>query len=392
MQARGARAFACTSDFAIIPVHALPMKVFAKPRKQPPEISWEQILNSVEDGVIAVDPSGAIVFFNEAAEVLTEVSSAKALQDRFERLFAREAWLLELARKAWPPLQESARGEGELLTRWGRKAPVSAAASPLRDRHGRFQGAILLLRDIKHRKELEQDLKRADRLAITGTIAAGLAHEIRNPLGGIKGAAQLLRRSLEPASALRPYTEIMIREVERVNQLIEQLLDLSRPSALQLVPLNIHEILDEVLLLETEDTGGRELSIRKRYDPSLPPIRGDRARLTQVFLNLIKNAIQSMENAGAVTITTRLETDYHIREAGAGRNRFIWVEVADQGGGIREEDLAHIFSPFFTTRHNGTGLGLAICYRIVQEHGGLIRVESIEGEGSTFKVALVVAD
>jgi two-component system nitrogen regulation sensor histidine kinase GlnL len=369
------------------------MKAFAKRRKpSQPQISWEQILNNVEEGVITVDQSGTIVFFNEAAEVLTEISSAKALQGRFERLFAREPWLIGLARKAWPPRQESTRGEGELLTRWGRKAPVAVAASPLRDRSGRFQGAILLLRDIKYRKELEEDLKRADRLATTGTIAAGLAHEIRNPLGGIKGAAQLLRRSLEPESALRPYTDIMIREVERVNQLIEQLLDLSRPSVLNLMPLNIHEVLDEVLLLQDQDTGGKELSVKKKYDPSLPPIRGDRARLTQVFINLIKNAFQSMESSGAVTITTRLETDYHIREPGATRNRFIWVEVADQGAGIREEDLAHIFSPFFTTKPNGTGLGLAICYRIIQEHGGLIRVDSAEHKGSTFKVSLIVAD
>jgi two-component system nitrogen regulation sensor histidine kinase GlnL len=183
----------------------------------------------------------------------------------------------------------------------------------------------------------------------------------------------------------------MIREVDRVNQLIEQLLDLSRPANLDLAPVNIHEILEDVLLLESQAIGDKEVQVRKRFDPSLPPIRGDRARLTQVFLNLVKNAFQAMDY-GALTVSTRLETDYHIREHGTAPNRFIWVDLIDEGGGIREEDLPQIFSPFFTTKNNGTGLGLATCYRIIKEHGGTIRVESTEGKGSTFRVSLVVAD
>jgi two-component system nitrogen regulation sensor histidine kinase GlnL len=111
-----------------------------------------------------------------------------------------------------------------------------------------------------------------------------------------------------------------------------------------------------------------------------------------VFLNLVKNAFQAMDQSGALTVTTRLETDFHIRGEGTGPNRFIWVDLADQGIGIAEDDLPHIFSPFFTTKTNGTGLGLATCYNIIKEHGGLIRVESAEGKGSTFRVSLVVAD
>jgi two-component system nitrogen regulation sensor histidine kinase GlnL len=369
------------------------MKASSQPkRRTTTQISWEQILSNLDDGVVAVDRQGKITFFNEAAEVLTEVSSAAAATQPFERIFKREPWLVDLVRKTHPPRQKRAQGEGDFVTRWGRKIPVGVTVSPLQDRHGHFVGTILLLRDIKHRKELEEDLKRADRLVLIGTLAAGLAHEIRNPLGGIKGAAQLLRRSSDNNSSVREFTDIMIREVDRVDQLIEQLLDLSRPAQLTLAPVNIHEILEDVLLLEAQTVSGREIHIRKRFDPSLPPIRGDRAQLSQVFLNLVKNAFQAMERGGALTIITRVETDYHIRGQGMGPNRFIWVDLADEGGGIREEDLAHIFSPFFTTKINGTGLGLATCYRIIKEHGGTIRVESTEGKGSTFKVSLVVAD
>jgi two-component system nitrogen regulation sensor histidine kinase GlnL len=357
-----------------------------------PKISWEQILTSLEDGVITVDREGKISYFNEAAEVLTEFSASQVLQKPVTQLFKRAPWLIELVRKSQPPQQESTRGEGDIVTRRGRKTPVSLTVSPLQDRRGDFIGSILVLRDWKHRRELEEDLQRADRLAMVGTLAAGLAHEIRNPLGGIKGAAQLLKRSLDRDSSLLEYANIMIREVDRVDKLIEQLLDLSRPAKLELTALNIHEILEDVLLLQTQASTEQKMTVKKRFDPSLPPIRGDRAQLTQVFLNLTQNAFQAMARGGTLTVTTRAETDFHIRGQGTDRSKFIWVDIEDEGAGIKEEDLPHIFSPFFTTRNNGTGLGLAVCYRIVSEHGGLIRVASAEGKGTTFKISLVVAN
>jgi two-component system, NtrC family, nitrogen regulation sensor histidine kinase GlnL len=361
-------------------------------KKSPQKISWEQILAGLEDGVITVDRDGKISYFNEAAEMLTELSSSQALQKPVVQLFRREHWLIERVKKSQPPLQESTRGEGDLVTRWGHKVPVSLTVSPLQDRDGNFLGSVLVLRDLKHRKELEEDLKRADRLGMVGTLAAGLAHEIRNPLGGIKGAAQLLKRSLNHDSSLLECANIMIREVDRVDKLIEQLLDLARPVKLDLTAVNIHEVLEDVLLLEIHTAEALRIAVKKRFDPSLPPIRGDRAQLTQVFLNLVKNAFQAMHRGGVLTVGTRLETDFHVRGQGTDRNRWIWVDIEDQGIGIREEDLPHIFSPFFTTKNNGTGLGLAVCYRIVKEHGGLIRVESIEGKGTTFRISLVVAN
>jgi two-component system, NtrC family, nitrogen regulation sensor histidine kinase GlnL len=360
-------------------------------RPSPTQISWEQILANLDDGVVSLDADGKIIFFNEASELLTDISSAAAVGQRLEQIFKREPWLIDLVKRTHAPRQKRARGEGDFISRWGRKIPVGVTVSPLQDHHGQYVGTILLLRDIKRRKELEEDLKRADRLAWMGTLAAGLAHEIRNPLGGIKGAAQLLRRSSDSESSVREFTDIMIREVDRVNQLIEQLLDLSRPAQLTLAPVNIHEILEDVLLLEGQNNGDKDVTVRKWFDPSLPPIRGDRAQLTQVFLNLVKNAFQAMDS-GALVVTTRVETDYHIREHGTEPNRFIWVDLADEGRGIRDEDLPHIFSPFFTTKNNGTGLGLATCYGIIKEHGGTIRVESTEGKGSTFRVSLVVSD
>jgi len=367
-----------------------------KPRKEkglpPSPISWEYILESLEDGLIIIDPQGRISFVNQAAEILTDLSAHPILGEPYPRLFPDNPWLLDMVKKSQPPQQAGSRWEGEFVTHRGRQVPVNLTVSPLQDRYGSCLGSILLLRDLTHRRELEEDLKRSDRLALLGTLAAGLAHEIKNPLGGIKGAAQLLRRKLARDPALAEYTDIMIREVNRVNGLIEQLLDLSRPTRLHLKTLNIHRLLDEVLLLETQTVAQGSVVVKKNFDPSLPPIHGDQAQLTQVFLNLVKNALQAMNGRGHLTITTRIETDFHIRGQGRGRGKFIWVDIEDTGPGITEEDQPHIFSPFFTTKASGTGLGLAICHRIVKEHGGVIRVESRPGKGATFKVSLLVVE
>ncbi|HTM07941.1 MAG TPA: ATP-binding protein [Verrucomicrobiae bacterium] len=361
--------------------------------KSPAEsgVSWENILTSLEDAVIVIDQRDNITFFNQAAEVLTEMPASQALAQNYATLFAHTPWLIAMVKKSAPPEQSGSRGEGDLVRPRGREVPVNLTVSPLQDRYNEFLGTIVVMRDLTHRKELEEDLKRADRLAAMGTLAAGLAHEIKNPLAGIKGAAQRITRKVNEDAGLRQYADIIVDEVNRVNGLIDQLLDLSRPSDMNFEPLNIHEILDQVLLLEKENPAALNVEVRKNFDPSLPSIRGDRGRLTQVFLNLVKNAFQAMSDRGALTVTTRIEADFHVREQGRERGKFIRVEIEDQGVGIKEADLPHIFSPFFSTKNGGTGLGLAICYRIINEHGGLIRVESREGAGACFKVSLLIA-
>jgi two-component system nitrogen regulation sensor histidine kinase GlnL len=369
-----------------------PMKAAEQKAAPAPQISWENILTSLEDGVVLVDREGKISFFNQAAEMLTDLPASYALRQDYASVFRQTPWLVGMVKKSAAPTQTGSRGEGELSKPRGRKIPVSLTVSPLEDRGGGFFGTIILMRDLTHRKEMEEDLKRADRLVLLGTLAAGLAHEVKNPLGGIKGAAQLLRREMNDNPTLLQYADIVVHEVDRVNRLIEQLLDLTRPATLNLAALNIHEILDQVLLLEKEAAEGGGIIVKKYFDPSLPPIRGDRGQLTQVFLNLVKNSFQAMNGRGSLRVTTRMETDFHIREPGKERGKLIWVDIEDDGPGIKEEDLPNIFSPFFSTKNGGTGLGLSVCYRIIKEHGGLIRVDSREGAGASFKVSLLVAE
>src|SRR5262249_14995430 len=162
--------------------------------------------------------------------------------------------------------------------------------------------------------------------------ATGLAHEIRNPLGGIKGAAQLLRGALADPELLR-CADIIIREVERLDGLVEQLRELSTPPRLQLEPVNIHRVLNDVLTLERQAPAWGRITLRTAFDPSLPPVRGDRPQLTQVFLNLVKNAIEALSGRGELAVSTRLEAKFHIRR-GSGRGRFLAVLVEDGGPGV----------------------------------------------------------
>ena len=355
------------------------------------QIPWQNILTSLEDGVLVLDLNGQLIFLNQAAETLTQLPSSQALRRSALQLFRRNPWIVDMIETYLPSTRGSTRAEGEIVTPRGQRVPVGLALFPLQDDEGKTQGMILVLHDLTRRRELEEDLKRSDRLATLGAFAAALAHEIKNPLGGIKGAAQLLRRGMGADGTLTEYTDIVVREVDRIDHLLEQLLNLSRPARLNLERVNIHEILDQVLLLEKEDGEKARITLRKHFDPSLPPIRGDRNQLTQVFLNIVKNALDAMDGKGELAVATRMETDFHIREAGKERDKFIWVDFKDTGPGISEQNLPHIFSPFFTTKSHGTGLGLAICYRIIKEHGGMVRVDSRQGEGTVFKISLPVA-
>jgi two-component system nitrogen regulation sensor histidine kinase GlnL len=353
-------------------------------------VPWENILTSLDDGVIITDIRGRVSFVNQSAEILVGLSAKKMLHKEYTGVLPNMEWLTNMIAKSLGPNEVTSRADGELPTRRTKPIPVGAVVSPLQDQQGHTVGSVLVLRDRTLSQEMAEDLRRSDRLALLGTLSAGLAHEIKNPLGGIRGAAQLLKAELPQDPSLIENTEIMIREVDRVNELLEQLLDLARPAKLRLEPLNIHELLNHVLGLEGNSGEANEIRIERVYDPSLPPILGDRTQLTQVFLNLVKNASQAMSGQGCLTLTTRIETDFSLRARGQQKAKLARIDFQDNGPGIEDIDLPHIFSPFFTTKQTGTGLGLAICDRVIKEHGGHIRVDSQPGQGALFRVSLAL--
>ncbi|MBI3301255.1 MAG: hypothetical protein HYZ72_04150 [Deltaproteobacteria bacterium] len=250
---------------------------------------------------------------------------------------------------------------------------------------------MLVINDLSQQKELEENVRRTDHLAHLGMVAAGLAHEIKNPLAGIRGAAQLLQGKFIADSQAHDYTKVMIREIDRLNALLERLLQLTALPRLERRPTNIHKVLTDVLLLEKE-TAPRNVAILTRFDPSLPEVLGDETQLTQVFRNLIKNALQALTNrpVATLTLTTRMETDFHILYPRNRRGRLLSIDIEDNGPGIAPEHLPLLFTPLFTTKSGGAGLGLALSQRIITEHGGTIRVESEPGRGAVFRVILPI--
>ncbi len=351
------------------------------------ERQWLNVLESIDGAIIVVDQAGAIEFMNEAAAQLTGHSASRAIGRPASEVFATNRWIVDLLAAVEAPSGNVVHLDGAVLGRLAKEVPVHAAATPLREEDGTTVGTLLTLQDQTHQRELEARSREVEHLSELETLVAGLAHEIRNPLSGMRGAAQLLTAHSGDNPKARECTEIVVEEIDRLDGLMSELLELSGPPRLATIPVNIHQLLDRVVGIET--SSDRDLRFVRQFDPSLPPVAGDPARLTQVLLNLVRNAADVTPPGGKITLVTRMETSYRV--AGTGRwGRFLSVEVCDEGSGIPESDLEKIFSPFFTTKSRGTGLGLAISQRIVSEHGGVLRARSARGQGTTFTVTLPV--
>ncbi|MBI2162103.1 MAG: PAS domain-containing protein [Candidatus Rokubacteria bacterium] len=356
-------------------------------------MNYEAVLAGLPDAVIAVDTSLRIVFWNAAAEVLTERSARRAEGRFVKEMFPPDASVVR--RLAETLSTGESRSEAEALVERpdGRQVPVSIVTAPLFARAGTVEAAVAVLRDLSRIRQLEAEVRRGETLAAAGRMAVGLAHEIRNPLGAIRGAVQLLARELSGQPRLREYTDVLLTEVDRVNRIIEELLDLARPMQLRLVPLNLHQLLERVVLLHEEGCRARGITLVRSYDPSLPPILGDEDRLQQVFHNLVRNAVDAMADGGRITLTTRVSLNplFGKMDLGVGQRSMVEAKVADEGAGIPEAARGRIFDPFFTTKDKGLGLGLAICHRILEEHRGAIQVESTEGRGTVVTCFLPIA-
>jgi signal transduction histidine kinase len=228
--------------------------------------------------------------------------------------------------------------------------------------------------------EIEDQLRRADRLTALGELSAGMAHEIRNPLGSIRGTAEILRDAFPPDHRYAEFTRILINEVDRLNKVLEDFLNFARPAGSGRNDFHPSQVLDEVLQLTRQPAAKQRVAIH--WDErTLPAAIGDAGQFKQVFLNLVLNALQAMESGGQLWIQSSIGQD--------GQPVLIFK---DSGPGIPETDLDRIFNPFFTTRREGTGLGLAITHRIIQNHGGIIRVANAPEGGAVFTLTLRPAD
>ena len=356
-------------------------------------MNYEAVLAGLPDAVIAVDTGLTVVFWNAAAEALTGRSARRAQGRPLKDVFGIEASIVRRLSETVATGEGRSEPEGTIESAERRDVPVSIVTAPLFDRDGEVEGAVAVARDLSRIRQLEAEVRRGETLAAAGRMAVGLAHELRNPLAAIRGAVQLLDRELASQERWREYTAVLLTEVDRVNRIIEMLLDLARPAPIRPVPLNLLQILERVALVNEATARERSVVLVRRYDPILPPILGDEDRLVQVFHNLVRNAIEAMADGGQLTLVTRVSLNplFGKVDVGAGQRGMVEAQVIDEGPGIPPEIRARMFDPFFTTKDRGLGLGLAICHQILDQHRGAIQVDSAPGRGTAVTCFLPIA-
>ena len=355
-------------------------------------LDYEALLAGLPDAVVGVDDALRVMLWNPAAEALLARSARRTMGRAVKEIFTPDTSLVRHLSDTLATGESRSESEAVVEGGDGRPVHVSIVTAPLA-RSGDVEAAVAVIRDISRLHQLESEVRRGETLAAAGQIAIGLAHEIRNPLGAIRGAVQLMRRELGDDARLGEYTDVLLKEVDRVNRIIEMLLDISRPVTLRAVPLNLHQLLERVALLSEEMAGQRGVQIVRRYDPSLPPILADEDRILQVFHNLVRNAVEAMTSGGRLTLVTRLSMNplFAKVDLGRGQRTMAEIQVIDEGPGIPAATRSRLFTPFFTTKDRGLGLGLALCHRIIEEHRGAIQIASEPGKGTAVSCFLPVA-
>ena len=359
-------------------------------------LNLESLLtDSLLEGLFIFDAAACLVRINPAGERILGKSERASVGRNVDEIFGASPAICGLVKAALEESRAVVQSGLTLPAPDGKKFNLSVSVSPLLEADGTLEGVVLLIRDETLLKELDRSQRRADQIATLGVLNVGMAHEIKNPLGGIKGATQLLKSDIGDDSpldsSLDEYCDVILREVERIDSLLEGLLAAVPRGDLRHSEINIHEVLNEVVtLLElSEDTDG--LTFERVYDPSLPSIRGDRNGLTQVFLNLLKNAVEASPKSEQITVRTLVPVGAPITAAGSPgtghRGGFLEVDVEDRGGGF-DPDVKELAAPFFTTKRKGVGLGLVISEQIVQNHGGSLALDNREGGGAIVRVFL----
>lgn len=336
----------------------------------------DSLIASLPMGLIATDSQGKIMTCNQFAEQVAVVQEREVVG--------------KMPAAALPPVlaaefvqvgageSDLHQKEIELVDRNGLRRALRLRSLAVVGTEGQSAGVMLLIQDMSQIKELERELRRSERMAALGKMAAGVAHELRNPLSSIKGLAVLLKSRFQEASRDRETAEILVAEVDRLNRSISELLDYARPPQLVREPVQIDELLTKATSLVSMDAEAVGISIELAPVPELPEILADRDKLNQVLLNLLLNGIQAMDQGGVLRLAAQVMNDH------------LEIRVSDSGCGIPEENQTKIFDPYFTTKPEGTGLGLAMSAKIIEEHGGSIEFESKPGTGTTMIIHLPV--
>lgn len=348
---------------------------------------FKNILDSLRDGVITLDERGKISAFNPAMESISEISAGQALgKDLYSVLPELSSFKekIEQARRNGETFSDS---DAYMHKKRGRHIRASLMISPLMDDAGRNVGVVIVIRDKSQVEELLKSDRHAERVNSFRFVSSSIVHEIKNPMGGIRGAAQLLQDQ-PSGNQIKEFSRVIIDEVDRVTRLLDDLSNLFDAGELQLEKVNIHQVLDDVMILETTRVKDKGINTLFNFDPSIPEIPADRRKLVQLFINVIRNSYEAMPQGGTITLSSKISHQFRVTHSGRRQapSRMLMVMVEDTGVGIPQEDLDKIFTPYYTSKEEGSGLGLAIALKIAEQHGGRIMIENRPQGGTAVKV------
>ncbi len=349
----------------------------------------ETLLENLTTGVIAAGGDGRITVFNREAEQITGLVASTVLEQPIDQLPSdlRDTLRVTLATGERQENGEVRLGAGE------QEVVARLSSSVFHGEDGQRLGALMVLTDITAVKRLEAQIRRSDRLASLGTLSAGMAHEIKNPLVSIKTFTQLLPERYQDSEFRETFSNLIGHEIDRIDSLVNQLLRFARPAKPLLKPMHVHEVLEKSLMLVGHRLYQKEIKLTRSWDAEVDTIRADADQLEQVFLNFFLNAMDAMQHGGELAVVTQIRSvDNWVGNIGTMNgdptHEVLVITIRDDGEGISEEHVAHVFDPFFTTKDYGTGLGLSVVHGIIQEHGGQIEVESELARGTAFHITL----
>ena len=334
-----------------------------------------EMVTSLPEGIVVTQADGAITFINGIAADMFGVDQEQATGKTISEILPTKLYDLLISLLSTKGIQES---EVEISNPDGGVLPLAVMATTVLTDDSQYVGEMFIFRDLSQIKKLQMEVQQQEKLAAVGNLAAGVAHEVRNPLSSIKGYATYFSGLFEEESTNKKAADIIISEVERLNRVISELLDVAHPSDIQRQDTQLREILESTLELVRQEAKNSGVDLSVSINENLPLISVDPDRISQALINLYLNAIQAMKDGGTLGIHAKAKPDN------------VTVSISDTGCGISPSDLSKIFDPYYTSKSTGTGLGLAIVHKIIEAHGGKIEVDSILGRGTTFKIQLPI--
>jgi two-component system sensor histidine kinase HydH len=337
------------------------------------------VLEVMHSAVVAVDEEGRIIMLNRLAEDLFGVKKNHAINQDYDSIFPDDPCLIK---KTMERKRASQDVEAFYKTLSGSTRNLLIGSSCLFDEQNQFRGAVAVIHDVTELKKYEEEAKKAERLSALGNLAAGVAHEIRNPLNAISITVQRLKSEFEPRKDQEEYLsfiQTVLNEIKRLDNIISQFLSLTKAQKLTIIPSDMNKLLDEVISLTEMDARSKNVQVVKNID-KLPQLKIDPDEMKKALLNMMLNGVQAMPEGGELKVQSNIDD----------AKGTVTIRITDTGVGISKENLSTIFQPYFSTKEKGTGIGLSIAYRIISDHKGKIEVESEVGKGSTFIVTLPI--